>query len=330
MKRTIVTSVIGLLLTAALPVTAFAQELIVGGQAVGIRVRTEGVLVSGTARVETDTGSVCPAEEAGLREGDRILAVDGEELHGAAELIAAVSRAGGESVELSVQRGGERLILPIQPALSSQGQWMLGMWLRDAVTGIGTVTFCDPETGVYGALGHSITDEELGRDVPLAEGSISEAVITGVTPGVPGTPGALAGEFSSGAVLGSVVRNSELGIYGVAERPLGSFTAETGSVRPGNAVILATVEGREVRHFAVTVPRVYKENGRELLSFEVTDPELRSITGGVVQGMSGSPILQEGRLVGAVTHVLLSDPCRGYGLSIQDMLAEAGIRDQAA
>ena len=303
MKRTIVTSVIGLLLTAALPVTAFAQELIVGGQAVGIRVRTEGVLVSGTAQVETEEGSVCPAEAAGLREGDRILAVDGEELRGAAELIAAVGRAQGESVELLVQRGGERLTLPVQPALSRQGQWMLGMWLRDAVTGIGTVTFCDPETGVYGALGHSITDEELGRDVPLAEGSISEAVITGVTPGVPGTPGALTGEFASGAVLGSVERNSELGIYGVAERPLGSFTAETGSVRPGQAVILATVDGREVRHYSVTVTRVYKENGREILSFEVTDPELRSITGGVVQSMSGSPILQEGKLVGAVTHV---------------------------
>ena len=164
----------------------------------------------------------------------------------------------------------------------------------------------------------------------MAEGSISEAVITGVTPGVPGTPGALAGEFGSGTVLGSVVRNSELGIYGVAERPLGSFTADTGHVRPGPAVILATVEGREVRHFAVTVTRVYQEKGRELLSFEVTDPELRAVTGGIVQGMSGSPILQDGKLVGAVTHVFVSNPARGYAVGIQDMLKSAGLPEQAA
>ena len=330
MKRTIVTSVIGLLLTAALPVTAFAQELIVGGQAVGIRVRTEGVLVSGTARVETDTGSVCPAEEAGLREGDRILAVDGEELHGAAELIAAVSRAGGESVELSVQRGGERLILPIQPALSSQGQWMLGMWLRDAVTGIGTVTFCDPETGVYGALGHGLTDEELGTQVPLETGTITEAEICGVTPGSAGSPGALNGEFGSGRVLGTVDYSGSRGIYGTAERALGSFTAEVGHVQTGPASILATVDGREVREFAVQITRVYRDGSGEHVMLSVTDGELLGLTGGIVQGMSGSPILQEGKLVGAVTHVFVSDPSRGYGLSIQDMLDAAGIREQAA
>ncbi len=306
MKKSILTLLTGLLLSAALPVTAFAQELIVGGQAVGIRVRTEGVLVSGTAPVETAEGAVFPAEEAGLREGDRILGVNGRALHGAAELIAAVGELEGEAVELEICRGEQRLCRRVQPALSAEGQWRLGMWLRDAVTGIGTVTFCDPETGVYGALGHSITDEEPGICVPLESGVISEAVITGVTPGAPGSPGALNGDFGSGAVLGSVERNSELGIYGVAERPLGSITAEVGLAQPGPAVILATVEGNQVREFRIHISRVWREDGREQLMFSVTDPELCALTGGVVQGMSGCPILQEGKLVGAVTHVLVT------------------------
>ncbi|MBR3474021.1 MAG: SpoIVB peptidase [Oscillospiraceae bacterium] len=330
MKKTIMTAVTGLLLAAALPVTAFAQELIVGGLAVGIRVRTEGVLVSGTAAVETREGARSPAEEAGVLEGDRILELDGRELHGAAELIAAVGEAGGAQVELTLQRDGQELNLWVLPALSTEGRWMLGMWLRDTVTGIGTVTFCDPETGVYGALGHSITDEELGAVIPLDQGGIYEAQITGVNPGAPGVPGALNGEFGGGAKLGSVEHNSALGIYGVAERPLGCVTAEVGRVQPGPAEILATVEGREVRSFQVLVTRVFREDGREQLMFSVTDPELCSRTGGVVQGMSGSPILQEGKLVGAVTHVFLNDPTRGYGLSIQDMLEEAGLQELAA
>ena len=330
MKKSIITALTGLLLALAFPVTAFAQELIVGGQAVGIRVRTEGVLDSGTAEVETAEGGRSPAEEAGLREGDRIIMVDGKQLHSAAELIAAVGAAGGEAVELTFCRGEELLRLPVRPALSAEGQWMLGMWLRDAVTGIGTVTFCDPETGVYGALGHSLTDEELGAAVPLDTGSITEAEICGVIPGTAGAPGALNGDFSSGRVLGTVESSGSCGIFGVAERALGSFTAEVGRFRVGPASILTTVDGREVRQFAVSVTRVYRDSSGEHVMLTVTDPELCALTGGIVQGMSGSPILQDGKLVGAVTHVFVNDPTRGYGLSIQDMLDAAGLTAEQA
>ena len=305
MKKTILTVLGCLILSAALPVTAFAQELIVGGQVVGIRVQTRGVLVSGTAEVETAEGPRSPAGEAGIREGDRILRINGTELKGAADLIAAVGAAGGEPVELTLCRGEETKSLRLKPVRSAEGQWMLGMWLRDAVTGIGTVTFCDPETGVFGALGHGITDGAPAAQVPLAGGSITEAEITGITPGSAGAPGALNGEFG-GRVLGSVEQSGSCGIYGRAERPLGSFTAEVGQVSTGPAAILATVDGSEVRDFSVCVTRVYRENGQEHMVLSVTDPELRSLTGGIVQGMSGSPILQNGRLVGAVTHVSVS------------------------
>ena len=306
MKKCILTMLTGLILSAALPITAFAQELIVGGQAVGIRVRTEGVLVSATAEVETAEGPRSPAADAGLREGDRILRVDGVQIHGAAELIAAVGAAGGAPVELTFSRDGALLRLPVEPALSAEGQWMLGMWLRDAVTGIGTVTFCDPETGVYGALGHSLTDEELGIPVPLESGSITQAEICGVVPGSAGSPGALNGSFSGGKVLGTVESSGDCGIFGTAERSLGSFTAEVGSFRVGPASILATVDGTRVQEFSVRITRIYRDAAGEHVMLSVTDPELCALTGGIVQGMSGSPILQDGKLVGAVTHVSVS------------------------
>ena len=206
---------------------------------------------------------------------------------------------------------------------------MLGMWLRDAVTGIGTVTFCDPETGVYGALGHSITDEDSGKAVPLETGSITEAEITGVTPGEAGAPGALNGDFTGGRVLGSVEQNGDCGIYGRGAAPWAGRTVEVGEFRTGPATILATVNGREVREFAVRITRIYRDGAGEHVMLTVTDQELCALTGGIVQGMSGSPILQDGKLVGAVTHVFVNDPTRGYGISIQDMLDAAGIAERA-
>ena len=330
MKKSICSALGCLLLAAVFPIAAFAQELIVGGQAVGIRIETEGVLVSGLGQVETAEGSRSPAADAGLREGDRILQADGREVQSAAELIAAVGAAEGRPLVLTVEREDLTLLLTVRPALSQEGQWMLGLWLRDVVTGIGTVTFCDPETGVYGALGHGISDETSGCRVDVGAGSITEAQITGVTPGAPGSPGALNGDFTGGRVLGSVERNSDCGIYGRAAAPLGERTAEVGEFRTGPAAILTTVNGRELREYEVRVTRIYRDGAGEHVLLSVTDPELLALTGGIVQGMSGSPILQDGKLVGAVTHVFVNDPTRGYGISIQDMLDAAGIEEQAA
>ena len=330
MKKSMLTALGCLLLAAIFPIAAFAQELIVGGQAVGIRIETEGVLVSGLGQVETAEGSCSPAADAGVQEGDRILQADGRALQSAAELIAAVGAAEGGPLVLTVEREDLTLLLTVHPALSREGQWMLGLWLRDVVTGIGTITFFDPETGVYGALGHSISDETSGCRVEVGSGSITEAEITGVSVGTPGSPGALNGDFTGGRVLGSVERNSPCGVYGKAAAPLGTRTAEVGEFRTGPATILTTVRGRELREYEVRVTRIYRDGAGEHVMLSVTDPELLALTGGIVQGMSGSPILQDGKLVGAVTHVFVNDPTRGYGISIQDMLDAAGIEEQAA
>ncbi len=329
MKRSGTVLLCFLLLGGVLSPSAAAQELAVGGQAVGIEIEAAGVLVAGVSHVQTAEGERSPAEDAGLEAGDFITAVNGAPLRDASALLEAVTASGGAELALSVQRGGRELSFRVAPAYSADGAWMLGMWLRDRVSGVGTLTFYDPVTGVYGALGHGISDADTGASIPLSAGSIREAEIVSVTKGSAGAPGELNGLTEGTASLGSVERNCPSGIYGHLTGGAAGVTRETGELRVGPAQILCTCEGRETREYAVEISRIYREGGSEHVLLEVTDPALLALTGGIVQGMSGSPILQDGKLVGAVTHVFVNDPARGYGISIQDMLAAAGI-DQAA
>ncbi len=330
MKKPIAGALCALLLTLRLPIAAAAQELTLGGQPLGIELQTEGVTVEAFAEVQTENGASSPARDAGLLEGDRIVRVGEREIASAAEFIAALGELEGEAAEITVRRGEEERRLTVQPAQSLDGQWMLGLWLRDQSSGIGTLTFYDPATGVYGALGHGVTDETSGETLPIRGGRITDAQIVDVRPGSPGTPGELSGCADTGCTLGEVETNSERGIYGPACAALGEGKAETGDPVPGPASILTTLEGRRVRAYSVEISRVYTEDGVQRMLLTVTDPLLRELAGGIVQGMSGSPILQNGRLVGAVTHVLVSDPCRGYGIGIRAMLAEAGIAEELA
>lgn len=331
MKKAIVSALLSLTLCAALSVPAWAQELVVGGQAVGIQAGTQGVLVAGLTQVETSGGAICPAESAGLKKGDIITAINGAPVTKAAELIAEVGGLDGKPVKLTVQRDKRTLSVTVQPVESAEGQWMMGMWLRDGVSGIGTVTFCDPDTGVFGALGHSISDADTGLAMPLGEGSITDAEIVSITKGECGTPGELNGCADVTHVLGSIDGNSAHGIFGHAYAALGSRKLETGKLTTGPATTVSTIAGRQPQEYKIEVNRIYHDAEGEHALLTVTDPELCAKTGGIVQGMSGSPILQNGKLVGAVTHVFVNDPTKGYGVSIQDMLSDAGLAaDNAA
>lgn len=330
MKKAVITTLSCLFLAASLPTAAYAQELVVGGQVVGIQISTDGVMVAGVAEVETAEGSRCPASEAGLRQGDVILEVEGQKIQNAGELIERIGAMNGAAAELTVRRDDKLMKLSVQPALSAEDQWMLGMWLRDGISGIGTLTFCDPDTGIYGALGHSISDGETGAAVPLSRGSITDAEIVSVTPGTAGTPGELNGCADMGRVLGTVEKNTGHGIYGRIYTSLGGKVVETGEICTGPATIISTVDGRQAKEYSVEISRVYNDGEGRHVMLTVTDSELCARTGGIVQGMSGSPIMQNGKLVGAVTHVFINDPTRGYGISIQDMLAAADVCDKAA
>ena len=215
------------------------------------------------------------------------------------------------------------------PALSETRQWLLGLWLRDGVSGIGTITFIEPHSGLFGALGHSVNDESSGRSVPLREGWISAAEIVSVSPGVPGTPGELCGGASA-EKIGSVEKNTAAGIFGHLSGPQNGRLVQTGEIRTGRASIVSTLAGHEAKEYAVEIDRVYSEGGQTHALLTVTDAALSSGAGGIVQGMSGSPILQDGSIVGAVTHVFVNDPRRGFAIGIYDMLDAAGAAAQAA
>ena len=330
MKKTILTALWSLMIISCLSAPAFAQELLVGGQVVGIQISTRGVLVAGLSEVETTDGVCTPAKSAGVRQGDLIIKVDGKPVSKAADVISAVEAAAGQPVKLCLERESRTLELTVRPACSAEGQWLLGMWLRDGISGIGTITFQDPESGIYGALGHSISDTESGTKLPVSQGSICDAQILSVNPGASGAPGELNGCADLGKVLGSIERNTDCGIFGEGYGSLGSRKLESGQMTTGPATIVSTINGHYTGEYAVEVNRVYRDSSGQHAMISITDPELLEKTGGIVQGMSGSPLIQNGKLVGAVTHVFVSDPSKGYAVGIEDMLKAAGIQEKAA
>ena len=321
-----------LLLALAVPLLAAGRalavdELVPMGRAVGIELEAGGVMVAGLSEVETDDGVRAPAAEAGLQPGDVITAVGARETRSAAELLSALSALDGGAVDLTLRRGTETLTRSVTPVMGREGRWQLGLWLRDGVSGIGTVTYYDPASGAFGALGHGINDMESGKLLPFEGGTLTGARVVDVVKGAPGAPGELCGKPDPERVLGELGKNTGCGVFGTAEfDDLGEAVpiASEDEVKLGPATILATVDGETVGEYAVEISRIYRQpEDHRFLMLTVTDPQLLGLTGGIVQGMSGSPILQNGKLVGAVTHVLLSDATRGYGISIREMLDAA-------
>lgn len=316
------------LLLAIPALGAEPTALVPVGRTVGLELETDGVYVAAF-----DEDGASPAEAAGLLVGDRILAVDGAHLDRAEALRQRVAAAGGAAVELEVERGGRLLRFTLQPA-ARDGQLRLGLRVRDHVAGLGTVTFYDPDTGLFGALGHGVSADGDGL-LLIRGGEAAETAVTEVRKGETGSPGSLLGPSSGGAILGSVTLNTDRGLFGYAETPASGEPAlplaQRQEVRSGPAEIICCVEGSEPLRYAVEIEavRLDPERCRDL-RIRVTDPRLLEITGGIVRGMSGSPILQNGKLVGAVTHVLVRDPTWGYGILIGHMLEAAELSDRAA
>ncbi|MDR3209140.1 MAG: SpoIVB peptidase, partial [Oscillospiraceae bacterium] len=270
-----------------------------------------------------------------FRAGDIITRVGKAEISSGEELKAASARFDEKPVTVQVLRGDERVQLSVAPAKLKTGEFSLGLWVRDGISGIGTVTFYDPETGMFGALGHAVADADTGVVLPVREGSITKASVTDVQRGESGAPGQLHGAFDFDETLGEITENTEHGIFGTFTRSAlksnsalfsgdALEVADEREIHTGAAYILANVSGSEIQRFEVEISRVYSGSeaaGRTML-VTMKDDALTSVTGGIVQGMSGSPIVQDGKLVGAVTHVLVSDPAKGYAISIEKMLEQ--------
>lgn len=319
-------SLLGLGQSAAAAVLE-ADSLVPVGHTIGIKLFAEGVVVIGLAEVETGSGVLTPGADCGLRVGDVIEAANGQEVE-SSEQFAALLQCGG-LVKLDVSRDGKELTLAAEPVLGTDGTWRLGAWIRDSMAGIGTVTFYDPATGSFGALGHGITDTDTGLLMPLGDGSVMHASVKAVKRGSAGEPGELKGNFDLAHDLGELYANTEQGVFGSMDS--GVYTegdavpiARADEVHPGPAVILSNVSGEDVTAYSVEILRVLDGTGTQNLLLQVTDPALIEQTGGIVQGMSGSPILQDGKLAGAVTHVMVNEPTKGYGILIENMLAQAG------
>jgi len=321
-----------IIVAAAAPHTlaAMPTELVPVGRTVGIDIKCDGVMVVALGEVETESGSVAPAAQAGLLPGDVITQVGQKKICSAAEFKEAITNSDGKTVTVQVTRPGEqRLRFNLTPAKDEAGAYELGLWLRDGMAGIGTVTFYDPKSGIFGALGHAVSDVETGSLMPLGTGCIMPATVTSARRGEPGTPGELKGEFRFETKLGTLFANTPTGIFGHAAD---SKTLTRGEPLPiggakelelGAAKILANVSGTEIREYDIEISRIFSGGDDRNMMITVTDPALLAITGGIVQGMSGSPIVQNGKLVGAVTHVLINNPEKGYGVSIDGMLANA-------
>ena len=322
-------------------VTVHAYEetvLYPGGMLFGVRCATEGVLVVGLEDVKTASSeTICPAKEAGIHKGDIISAVDGQTVQSVKALSDAIAADGstGRRVSLSVIRGGETIELTLMPCKAADGVYRAGIWTRDATAGIGTVTFIDPETGLFGGLGHGICDAETGTLLPLGRGTTLGVSVGEIIPGAAGKPGEVRGSFSP-TRTGTLLHNTGCGVFGVFSSaadmvadtrydepiPIGHRT----EVETGDAEILCTLDDGAPCAYTVRIISIGDPADMSNKNFmlEVTDEMLLEKTGGIIQGMSGSPIIQNGKLIGAVTHVLVNQPQRGYGIFIENMLAAAG------
>lgn len=305
-------------------------DVAVCGMPFGIKMFTQGVLVVGIGNVDTRSGAKSPAEEAGLRVGDSILAVDGEQVETTSQMASIIESSGGAPLRMTVSRQQVEFEAVLTPVASVTEKCLkAGMWIRDSSAGIGTLTFYDMTTGVFAGLGHPVNDVDTGQTVPISSGEIVPATVFGVTKGEVGSPGELLGSFCDGS-WGILTTNEETGLYGLlAEQPSAYATlpiAYKQEVTEGAAQLITTIHGDRPLAYEIEIEQVdYREdNPTRNMVIRVTDDALLEATGGVLCGMSGSPIVQNGKLVGAVTHVFVGDPAGGYAIFAENMLKTAG------
>ncbi|WP_223154960.1 SpoIVB peptidase [Alkalibacillus aidingensis] len=314
------------------------EEIIPGGHSIGVKLHTSGVVVVGFSPIQTDDGKISPAEETGIEIGDIILQVNQQKIEDMQTFTHLIQKYKDDDtpIELLVKRQEHIFPVTITPVSDEDDEYRLGLFIRDATAGIGTMTFYDPKSKRYGALGHVITDHQTKRPIDIYNGKIVPSNITSINKGESGSPGEKRARFSmEDKSLGTIQKNSDYGIFGKLEDE-GPFledhvdplpVAQAHEVKEGEAKILTVVEDNKIEEFEVeivsSVPSKHPETKGMVV--QITDPDLLDATGGIVQGMSGSPIIQDDKIVGAVTHVFLNDPTSGYGVHIEWMLNEAGL-----
>ena len=306
-------------------------EVVILGSPFGLKIYTEGVLVVGFSDVEPENGTVNPAKDCGIMVGDAVLSVNGKAVTSNSEMQKEISKSKGKACELAVKRGQEQFTVSLTPAISkSDKTCKIGLWIRDSSAGIGTLTFYSPELKVVAGLGHGICDTDTGELVPFKNGEFVNAEIIGVKKATNKTAGELQGVFSNGEIA-ELKENDITGVYGITDNISGGVNvmkiALKQEVEVGKAQIITTLDDEGPMVYNCEIEKVYHNDSSKIknMVIKITDEELLKKTGGIVQGMSGSPLIQNGKLIGAVTHVLVNDPTKGYGIFAENMLETAQI-----
>ncbi|BBB92930.1 MAG TPA: SpoIVB peptidase [Methylomusa anaerophila] len=314
-------------------------KLIPGGHSIGVVLRSQGVIVVGNSPILTMYGQyVTPGKDAGIEVGDVIISINGTPVQSDTQVAELIDDCGkkNQKADIFIKRNGGQYHVTILPALCSDTKrYRIGLFVRDSAAGVGTLTFYEPNSKIFGALGHVITDSDTNQPIDCEEGKIVLATVSGIQHGKRGQPGEKIGVFiEEDQLLGNIRKNTNFGIYGDLHTQLQNDkypdalpVASMSQIQLGPAEMLTVVDGQTIEEFSIEIQKINMQDAPESkgLVIKVTDPKLIEKTGGIVQGMSGSPIIQNGKIVGAVTHVFVHDPTSGYGCFIDWMLMESGI-----
>lgn len=303
------------------------------GSLVGLKLYTQGVLVVGMSEIKGEDNQIYkPYEEAGIEQGDSIIEINDVKVSSTEELMACISKCKGETIEVTYIKDGDVLETNITPVKTDKNTYKLGLWVRDAEAGIGTVTFYEASTKSFAALGHGIQDIDTGELVDISSGEFVNATILNIQKGEKENPGRIEGTIENGEKVGKIYSNTEYGVYGITNNEtkldLNNLqeieVASRNEIEIGKAIVICSLEDEERKEYEIEIQKIYINNNENNKSMvvKVTDEELLEKTGGIIQGMSGSPIIQNGKLIGALTHVLVSDPTRGYALFADTMVSK--------
>ncbi|MBU5315837.1 SpoIVB peptidase [Clostridium bornimense] len=304
-----------------------------GGYPIGIKLKTKGFIVISLSEIENyEKEPYSPASEGGIKVGDNIISINEIELKNSNDITEIINKTKGNTIKIKLLRDNIELVKEVKPVKCVDDNYKLGLWIRDSTAGVGTLTFYDKKNNIFGALGHGIIDSDTNVIMPIEKGDILSAEIKSIKRGEKGNPGELRGIFVNEThVRGEITKNSLNGVFGISNESLENIkfnepikVAKISEIKEGNAQILTTVDADGPKYYDIKIEKVLDNasTSSKNMLIVVTDEELLSKTGGIVQGMSGSPIIQNGKLVGAVNHVLVNNPCAGYGIFIETMLNE--------
>lgn len=316
-----------LLTNIILPLNVFAYSdyILAGGQNIGIELDSKGVIIVGTYEVDNDN----PAEDANLKAGDKIVGINNQEVSSITEMIEAIENSNNNNViTINYIRANEEKTTELELIKDKDEIYKTGLYVKDSISGVGTLTFIDPNTKIYGALGHEIIEKTTGQKLEIKDGKIYSSTVTSITPSNEGNPGEKNARYDTNNIFGNITENSTSGIFGnyTSNIPDSKLykVAKPAETKLGKASILTVTSGEDVKEYEINILKINKnDQGVKNMLFEITDNELLKVTGGIVQGMSGSPIIQGDNIIGAVTHVVVDDCTKGYGIFITNMLEEA-------